>query len=148
MNYEKQYWKLLDKLNGELNEGVTSAIASCEFEVEPEFSFKEKYQILRSLEKECIANGDYETFSDKNITKMPVLVKPTRLEEDNFIRYVESGGDITSDSLEMIFLGKHIELLRLMPISSVMSFMLSFIYTYDCENASFNTACINCSAWL
>ena len=104
MNYEKQYWKLLDKLNSELSEGITSAIASCEFEVEPEFSFKEKYQILRSLEKECIANGDYETFSDKNSKNKTVLVKPTQLEEANFIKYVESGGDITSDSLEMIFL--------------------------------------------
>ena len=106
MNYEKQYWKLLDKLNCELSEGVTSAIASCEFEVEPEFSFKEKYQILRSLEKECITKVDYETFSDKNITKKPVLAKPTRLEEANFIRFVESGGDITSDSLDMIFSGE------------------------------------------
>ncbi len=105
-NYEKQYWKLLDRLNGDLGERITSAIASCEFEVEPEFSFKEKYQILRSLEKECIAKGDYEIFSDKHIIKKPVLVKPTRLEETNFIRFVESGGNITSDSLDMIFSGE------------------------------------------
>lgn len=103
MNYEKQYWKLLDKLNSELSERITSAIVSCEFEVEPGFSFKEKYQILRSLEKECIANGDYETFSDKNSKNKTVLVKPTQMEETKFIQYVKSGGEITSNSLDEIF---------------------------------------------
>ena len=103
MNYEKQYWNLLDRLDSDLGERITSAIASCEFEVEPEFSFKEKYQILRSLKKECIANSDYETFFDKDSKNKTVLVKPTQLEEANFIKYVESGGDITSNSLETIF---------------------------------------------
>lgn len=103
MNYEKQYWNLINRLDTDLGERITSTIASCEFEVEPEFSFKEKYQFLRSLEKECIANGDYDTFSHKNITNTPVLKIPTKSQEAMFIKHVESGGEITDDSLEMIF---------------------------------------------
>ena len=104
MNYEKQYWKLLDKLNGELNEGVTSAIASCEFEVEPEFSFKEKYNLLCSLEHDCLANDDIDTFSDNNVERHESLLRePTKLEEVRFIQYLEAGGDITSASVSKYF---------------------------------------------
>lgn len=104
MSYEGKYLEKLSKLKPQLAISIESAIASCEFEVEPDFSFKEKYDLLCSLEHDCLANDDIDTFSDNNVERHESLLRePTKLEEVRFIQYLEAGGDITSASVSKYF---------------------------------------------
>lgn len=104
MNYENLYWNLLSELKPRVANKFTSSLASCEFEVEPEFSFKEKYHFILELKKSCLEKGDTDTFSKKHIElhKADYIV-PTELEEARFVKFLNSGGEITNDSLKRIF---------------------------------------------
>ena len=58
-----------------------------------------------NLEKKTLFLSDTKNGTPRTVplSNKAVLVKPTQIEEANFIQYVKSGGEIASNSLDEIF---------------------------------------------